>query len=402
MELSWGYCSLQFAWLNVFDLRLMVLYIGVVPSPHVRILYKVLPEASMKPSHCEFVPRLALILSQSSGQACLRVCRVEESDQVKLWPTASAMALQPSWQPLRIVDAQHNMQLSLQQTQLPIRWAANPSPLQPSQLNALPEQPWPLFRSTSQGNGTSLPPGSFATKLKKSQENVSPLCMEGQGRLPKYVSGLLLQQLPCGSFSVLDLTWRRITERRATSLVAAIPKARLDDFVAGEEKRGNSTVNMWVARQESAGTGVLMNKRAECFYAAPKHAQQKDRKLQLPSDKPLPMVPGKVARRGSIQKGTSAKRDCRYQFFAKEYSKRAEVPFCNEPVRAFFPGTVGNGFSEGSCSFRSFCCACLGRHRSTQPSCSSAHLHFPASRPTCSQCSCRTLLLLRQSRPALP
>jgi hypothetical protein len=226
--------------------------------------------------------------------------------------------------------------------------------------------------------------------------------MEGQGRLPKYVSGLPLQQLPCGSFSVLDLTWRRITERRATSLVAAIPKARLDDFVAGEEKRGNSTVNMWVARQESAGTGVLMNKRAECFYAAPKHAQQKDRKLQLPSDKPLPMVPGKVARRGSIQKGTSAKRDCRYQFFAKEYSKRAEVPFCNEPVRAFFPGTVGNGFSEGSCSFRSFCCACLGRHRSTQPSCSSAHLHFPASRPTCSQCSCRTLLLLRQSRPALP
>jgi hypothetical protein len=97
----------------------MVLYIGVVPSPHVRILYKVLPEASIKPSHCEFVPRLALILSQSSGQACLRVCRVEESDQVKLWPTASAMALQPSWQPLKIADAQHNMQLSLQQTQLP-------------------------------------------------------------------------------------------------------------------------------------------------------------------------------------------------------------------------------------------------------------------------------------------
>jgi hypothetical protein len=66
-----------------------------------------------------------------------------------------------------------------------------------------------------------------------------------------------------------------------------------------------------------------MNKRAECFYGAPKQAQQKDRKLQLPSEKPLPTVPGKKARTGSFQKGTAAKLDCRYQFFAKEYSKRA-------------------------------------------------------------------------------
>jgi hypothetical protein len=238
------------------------------------------------------------------------------------------MALQPTGQPLRTADPMHSMQVNLQQMhpqsteQLPIHWAAYPSPTQPSQLNALLEQPWPrlLCRSTSHCNGTSLPPLSFATEPKKALENMSFLHTEGQGRLPKYVSGLPLQQLPCGCFSALDLTWHHITERSASSLVAAIPKARLDDFVAGEEERGNSTVNMWVMRQKSGG--VLMNKRAECFYAAPKHASQKDRKLQLPSDKPLPTVPGKEARRGSLQKGTSAKRDCGYQFYAKEYSKR--------------------------------------------------------------------------------
>jgi hypothetical protein len=48
----------------------------------------------------------------------------------------------------------------------------------------------------------------------------------------------------------------------------------------------------------------------------------KERKLQLPSDKPLPTVPGKEARGGSLQKGTSGKRDCGYKFYAKEYSKR--------------------------------------------------------------------------------
>jgi hypothetical protein len=209
--------------------------------------------------------------------------------QAARWRTASAMALQVSWQPHRTAGSLHNMQLDLQQTQtqsaeqLPIRWAANLSPAQPSQLNALPEQPWPrlLCRSTLHCNGTSPQPRSFAAEPNKALEHVSPLNMEGQGRLPKYVGSLPLQQLPCGSFSAQDLTWRHITERSTSSLVTAIPKARLDDFVAGEEVRGNSTVNMW-------------------------------------------------------------------------------------------------------------------------PSCSSAHLHFPASQPTCSQCCCRALLLLRQSHPALP
>jgi hypothetical protein len=68
--------------------------------------------------------------------------------------------------------------------------------------------------------------------------------MEGQGRLPKYVDSLPLQQLPCGSFSAQDLTWRHITERSTSSLFTAIPKARLGDFVAGEEVRGNCTANM--------------------------------------------------------------------------------------------------------------------------------------------------------------
>jgi hypothetical protein len=177
-----------------------------------------------------------------------------------------------------------------------------------------------LCQSTPHCNGTSLPPRSFATEPSKALENVYFLHTEGQGRLPKYVSGLPLQQLPCGCFSALDLTWHHITERSTSSLVVAIPKARLDDLVAGEEECGNRTVNMWVVRQKIEV--VLINNRAECYYAAPKHTSQKERKLQLPSDKPLPTVPGKEARRSSMQKGTSAKGDCGYKLYAKEYSKR--------------------------------------------------------------------------------
>jgi hypothetical protein len=126
------------------------------------------------------------------------------------------------------------------------RWTANLSPAQPSQLNALSEQPRPrlLCRSTLHCNEASPQPRSFAAEPNKALKHVSTLHMEGHGWLPKYVGSLPLQQLPCGSFSAKDLTWHHITERSTSSLVTAIPKARLDDFVIGEKVRGNSTVNM--------------------------------------------------------------------------------------------------------------------------------------------------------------
>jgi hypothetical protein len=153
-------------------------------------------------------------------------------------------------------------------------------------------------------------------------ENMVPSHCGAAGRLPKFVSNLLLQQPPFGDFLVHDLKWCKITDNKACSLVAVVLVNRLEDFVQGEETRGTCTLNLWTLRAD--GQGVLLNKRAECVYAAPKQAHQKKRKHQLPSDKALPTAQGKAARLTSLQKGTSVKKDCVYRFTVKEYSKRPE------------------------------------------------------------------------------
>jgi hypothetical protein len=137
---------------------------------------------------------------------------------------------------------------------------------------------------------------------------VPPQYCGAAGRLPKFVSNLPLQLPPVGVFSVHDLKWCNVTDNKACSLTAAVPAYRLQDFVQGEETRGRCTLNLWTLRAE--GQGVLLNKRAECLYAAPKQGHQKKRKLLLPSEKVLPTEGGREIRLGSLQKGTSVKKDC--------------------------------------------------------------------------------------------
>jgi hypothetical protein len=161
---------------------------------------------------------------------------------------------------------------------------------------------------------------SIAVVPATADENMVPPHCGAAGRLPKFVSNLPLQLPPVGVFSVHDLNWCEVTVNKASSLAAAVRENRLQDFVQGEERRGRCTLNLWTLRAE--GQAVLLNKRAECLYAAPKQGNQKQRKLLLPSEKAQPTEEGKEARLGSLQKGTSVKKDCAYRFTVKEYSRR--------------------------------------------------------------------------------
>jgi hypothetical protein len=287
--------------------------------------------------------------------------------------------------PLRQLHTQLQTQVMMHETELA---AATP----PSMLSSLETWPYMTAQGTrSQGarplQHHSISPGVMPAAA---DENMFPSHCGAAGGLPKFVSNLLLQQPPFGAFTVHDLKWCKTTDNKACSLVAAVLVNRLEDFVQGEETRGTCTLNLWTLRAD--GQGMLLNKRAECVHAAPKQAHQKKRKLQLPSDKALPCAVGKLQHACCTP----------WQRIGTCSHALLKCPSAMSLFQHFSLAQWATASLRVAVVFDPFVVLAWGRHRSTQPSCSSAHLHFPASRPTCSQCCCRALLLLRQSRSALP
>ena len=129
-----------------------------------------------------------------------------------------------------------------------------------------------------------------------------------------------------------ELVWTRVKEGMHHALAAALPQHRLEDFLAGEGKRGSTRVHLHVFR--AATDGVTLNKRGSCFYGAPNKAHQKARQQMLPSDEAEPVLQGKRARKCALQRGTSCKLHCGYHFFAKAYAKLPDTVFIKFPCGA--------------------------------------------------------------------
>ena len=160
------------------------------------------------------------------------------------------------------------------------------------------------------------------------------------GRLPAFARELQQQEPGIGPFSTAALTWKRIKDGQHYALVAAVPEHRLEDFLAGEGKRASTQVHLRVFKTPT--DGITLNQRGSCFYSAPDKAHQRARQQLLPSEDAEPMLDGKRARKGALQRGTSCKMNCAYHFFAKAYAKQ--------------PGTIilkfpcGGGDTIGTCS----------------------------------------------------
>jgi hypothetical protein len=67
----------------------------------------------------------------------------------------------------------------------------------------------------------------------------------GIARVAKFVHSLAVQTPDSKIFSTNDLEWTDAVQNKEHFKVAAIPKDRLDDFVAGESTRGASNVYCW-------------------------------------------------------------------------------------------------------------------------------------------------------------
>lgn len=145
-------------------------------------------------------------------------------------------------------------------------------------------------------------------------------------RLPKFAKpeNLAMQLPPSGPFNSSALAWTNICDNGKYSLVAAIPFDRLADFEQSEGEVGNCVLNSERSFKK-ATDGVLQNSRCACYYAAPEHKSQRQRQQLEPDLSPQPLREGTKARKGKLQNNTSAKLGCKYQFFAKRYSKRADT-----------------------------------------------------------------------------
>lgn len=147
----------------------------------------------------------------------------------------------------------------------------------------------------------------------------APVALKGQTRLPGYVLSTLLQVPTQQQFSVHDLRWNNIVERKKYFKVAAIPIDCLDGFVVGEGVRAGARVYCRDKGDETAG--LLTSKTGECYYGKLKGTQRKNK-----AGKTLDEA-CQGDRRSKIAFGDSNKAGCQYAFTVKEYAAREKVAF---------------------------------------------------------------------------
>jgi hypothetical protein len=149
------------------------------------------------------------------------------------------------------------------------------------------------------------------------------------GRLPGFVSTLVLQNPALPKFSKEDLQWQHIPGTPHSALVAAFPRSQLECFRRGEEERQNCQLLLSSHRKPT--DGVLAALEGTCCFAGPQHSEQKERQQLAPSSDPQIVTAGRRARKGAHQSGTSCKKGCSYHFFAKVYAKCADTVIVKFP-----------------------------------------------------------------------
>jgi hypothetical protein len=150
--------------------------------------------------------------------------------------------------------------------------------------------------------------------MQTDKENTKP----GGTRVPEFAKELEAQELGPGLFDTEDLEWSKILDRGNFYMVAAIPKHKLEDFVAGEGERGCTNINV-AHKSDNRSVGLVTDLVCECKYGCHKGTARK-RKAATP----LTEAPG---RRSKIVMHDSIKKGCKYQFTAKEYHKHEGVLF---------------------------------------------------------------------------
>jgi hypothetical protein len=118
-----------------------------------------------------------------------------------------------------------------------------------------------------------LSPSAFSTSKVKgifimaTQAQDLPGEASKHSRVPEFVKKLEVQQPRLGEFTVNDLPWMHAKDRGVSIMVAAFHKERLDDFVSGECRRGDTAINRG-SKGDTASAGVLVNLVCRCKYAA--------------------------------------------------------------------------------------------------------------------------------------
>lgn len=135
-----------------------------------------------------------------------------------------------------------------------------------------------------------------------------------------------------GTFAIHDLQWQRHGTGRNTALVASIPKARLDDFLKGEEDVGKCEVKVRCkGKQKDENQPVRVV--AECIFAGPRNKSEITRQNMPTSDEP-PSADGKKGRRCAHQTGLSCKMGCTYHFSIASYADHPDAVIIRFPAAA--------------------------------------------------------------------
>jgi hypothetical protein len=150
---------------------------------------------------------------------------------------------------------------------------------------------------------------------------------------PKEFLKLATQALPEGIYDYDALSWTAI-QYHGARLVAAVPSARIQDFVEGESIRGGSQINARTRGQKH--TNVLTDDHYACYCGKHTRKDQRDKAAAGCSEVQASQASmsaatasqqaarstesGKKARRSRTEHGQSVKQDCQYAFVAKVYT----------------------------------------------------------------------------------
>jgi hypothetical protein len=135
------------------------------------------------------------------------------------------------------------------------------------------------------------------------------------GRLPGFVSTLVLQIPALPKFSTEDWQWQHIPGTPHSALVAAFPRSQPDCFRRGEEERQNCQVLL--SSHEKPTDGVLAALERTCCFAGPQHSEQKERQQLAPSFDPQIVTAGRRPLREPVNPASHAKMDVAIIFLLK-------------------------------------------------------------------------------------
>jgi hypothetical protein len=130
--------------------------------------------------------------------------------------------------------------------------------------------------------------------------------------------------LPCqspvaGPFDVDCLDWKVFFDRGRHIIVAAIPVARVDDFLDGEKLRGFTRLPIRSSRQQKC---TERNITFECMYGSTRGESEQARHGDDAWERML--MSGK---RDAVALGHGCKKGCPYSFNLRVYSSKKEVAF---------------------------------------------------------------------------